>query len=88
MPKDVLRYKGYTSSLEVSLEDNCLYGRIEDIDDLVTYEAQTVEGARSAFQEAVEHYLQVCAELGEPVNQPSERAATAQEGNERGLIGR
>lgn len=78
MPNDVLSYKGYTSSLQVSLEDNCLYGRIEDIDDLVTYEAQTVEGARSAFQEAVEHYLQVCAELGERVNPPPERATTVQ----------
>lgn len=76
MPKDVLSYKGYTGSLQVSVEDNCLYGRIEGIDDLVTYEAQTVEEARAAFQEAVDHYLQTCAELGEPVNQPSERAAT------------
>ena len=77
MPKDVLSYKGYTSALQVSLEDNCLYGRIEDIDDLVTYEAQTVEEARAAFQEAVEHYLQTCAELGESVNPPPQRAATA-----------
>lgn len=68
MSKEVLSYKGYTGSLLFSFEDNCWYGRILDIDDLIMYEGQTVEEARSAFQEAVEHYARICAELPQPVN--------------------
>ena len=34
-----LFYKGFTGSAEVSIEDQCLFGKIEFIGDLITYEA-------------------------------------------------
>ncbi|WED21076.1 type II toxin-antitoxin system HicB family antitoxin [Vibrio sp. JC009] len=57
-------YKGYFGSVEVSLDDNVLHGKIECINDLVTYEAENPAKLRMAFEEAVEDYLETCEMLG------------------------
>ncbi|WP_246847027.1 type II toxin-antitoxin system HicB family antitoxin [Klebsiella pneumoniae] len=59
-----MKYKGYFGSVEVSVEDNTLYGKLECINDLVTYEAKGIEELRTAFEEAVEDYIVTCEELG------------------------
>ena len=46
--KNTLEYKGYLGTVEYSNEDNCLYGKIIGIDDLVNYEAQSVEELSSS----------------------------------------
>jgi predicted HicB family RNase H-like nuclease len=66
----MLSYKDYTGSVEISVEDNCLYGRILDIDDLVTYEGQTVQELQAAFRESVEEYQRTCDALGLEPEQP------------------
>lgn len=64
MSEHALTHKGYTGSAEVSLEDDCLHGKILFISDLVTYEAETVPGLRTEFVAAVENYLAQCADMG------------------------
>jgi predicted HicB family RNase H-like nuclease len=59
--KNTLEYKGYLGTVEYSNEDNCLYGKIIGIDDLVNYEAQSVE-------ESVEDYLATCKEVNKEPN--------------------
>lgn len=61
---NLLKYKGYYGSMEISLEDKVLHGKIECINDLVTYEAQNVDALQSAFEVAVDDYLETCAEIG------------------------
>lgn len=56
--EDKLEHRGYIGTAEVSLEDNCLHGRLKFIKDLVTYEAQTVAGLKAAFVKAVDDYLE------------------------------
>jgi predicted HicB family RNase H-like nuclease len=65
-----MRYKGYTGSIEVSLEDSCLHGRILLINDLITYEADKVEDLFGSFSSAVDRYLDYCAATGKPANRP------------------
>lgn len=60
----LLQYKGYYGSLEASIEDNCLHGKIEFINGLVTYEADNISGIEKEFQLAVDDYLQTCQQLG------------------------
>ena len=55
--KHTLSYKGYSGSAEISIEDNCLHGKIEFINDLVTFEGATPIELQSAFEEAVDRYL-------------------------------
>jgi len=65
--KDVIKYKDHLGSVHFSSEDKVFYGRIEGIDDLVTFEGQSVDELVSAFQEAVEDYVVLCEEAGKPV---------------------
>jgi predicted HicB family RNase H-like nuclease len=60
----MLEYKGYLGSVENSDEDEVLHGRLEFIRDLVTYEGKDATGIRSAFQEAVDDYLELCEAEG------------------------
>ena len=57
MNTSAFSHKGYEGSALISLDDNCLYGKILFVGDLVTYEAETVAQLRAAFIEAVELYL-------------------------------
>lgn len=61
---NVLKHKGYVGSIETSLEDMVLHGKIECINDLITYEAHSLPELKAAFEEAVDDYLETCAELG------------------------
>jgi predicted HicB family RNase H-like nuclease len=67
---NMLRYKGYYGSVNVSFEDGCLYGKLEFIDPLVTFEAQTVPELLNAFHEAVDDYIATCEEQGVKPQKP------------------
>ena len=72
MSDNVLEHRGYVGSLETSLEDDCLFGRLLFINDLVSYEADTVAGIKDAFEAAVDNYLEKCAKEGLNDEMPSE----------------
>jgi predicted HicB family RNase H-like nuclease len=63
------KYKGYIGSIMASAEDQCLYGKILFINDLITYEAETVADLKIAFEDAVEDYLETCKKLGKKPQQ-------------------
>ncbi|MFO2466429.1 type II toxin-antitoxin system HicB family antitoxin [Pseudomonas sp. 15FMM2] len=65
-----LKHKGYIGSIEASIEDNCLFGKLLFIRALVSYEGQTVAQLESAFREAVEDYLNTCQTLGQTPEKP------------------
>ncbi len=58
----VLEYRGYTGSIEVSLADRCLCGKVLDIDDLVMYDAETINDLDQAFVNMVDFYLECMEE--------------------------
>ena len=62
--KDAIKYTEYLGSVHFSAEDDVFYGKIEGVDDLVTFEGKTVTDLRSAFIEAVDDYEQLCKETG------------------------
>ena len=59
-----MSYKGYSARVEYDDEDGIFTGRIAGIRDGVGFHADTVEGLREAFREAVEDYLETCAKIG------------------------
>jgi len=61
-------YKGYNGTIEASIEDGCLHGKILFIDDIITYEGNTVDDIKTSFEEAVDRYLVYCKETGKPAN--------------------
>lgn len=61
MMKDVMIYKDYIGSVHYNMEDEIFYGKIEGINDLISYEGSSVNELKSAFEEAVEDYLELCS---------------------------
>lgn len=67
---DVMSFKGYQGTVETSLADGVLHGKVLFINDLVTYEAHTLSQLKQEFEAAVEDYLHTCQEVGKPPNKP------------------
>ena len=53
-----------------SAEDECLVGHIAGINDIVGFHGDSVEDVRKAFEEAVNFYLDSCAQMGHEPNKP------------------
>ncbi len=61
--KNVLKYKDYIGTVHYSAEDEVFFGKLEGIDDLITFEGDNVDQLKRSFQEAVEDYLETCESL-------------------------
>jgi predicted HicB family RNase H-like nuclease len=62
--KNILRYKGFVGSVHYSPEDDRFHGKIEGIDDLVSFEGRSVDELKKGFKEAVEDYIELCRTTG------------------------
>ncbi len=62
--KDVLEYKDYLAVVHFSSEDEVFFGKIQGINDLVTFEGSSVSELKKSFKEAVEDYIQSCKQIG------------------------
>ena len=65
---NLLEYKRYLGTVEYSLEDHCLYGKLAYIRDLVNYEATSVDELEREFRMSVDGYLQECKRQGRKLN--------------------
>jgi predicted HicB family RNase H-like nuclease len=54
---DELTYKWYKGSIESSEIDNCYFGKILHIPDLISYEGRSIEELMKTFQVAVDDYI-------------------------------
>jgi len=70
MEQNVIEYNGYYATLNFSVEDGVLYGDIEGLSDIVTFEFETIKEAPEKFKEALDDYFDLCKEIGkEPEKQ-------------------
>jgi predicted HicB family RNase H-like nuclease len=67
---NILTHKGYSARVEFDDEDGIFFGQIAGLRDGVGFHADTVEGLRAAFREAVDDYLDTCARIGKDPNKP------------------
>jgi predicted HicB family RNase H-like nuclease len=65
--KDVLTYKEFVGSVHFSADDEVFYGKIEGIDDLITFEGSQVNELKEAFIDAVEDYIGLCKKQGKSI---------------------
>lgn len=79
---EFLTYKGYVGSVS-HCEDGEFYGKIEGIGDLVLYESKDIDGLRTAFEEAVDDYLDDCKSEGCVPDQPLSGRVSARVGPDR-----
>jgi predicted HicB family RNase H-like nuclease len=64
----ILTHKGYSARVEFDDEDGIFFGMIAGLRDGVGFHADSVEGLRTAFREAVDDYLETCARIGKDPN--------------------
>lgn len=65
-----MTFKGYAARVEYDGEDEIFVGRIVGISDIVGFHADTVEGLKAAFHDAVEDYIETCAKAGKTPQKP------------------
>ena len=65
-----MSYKGFVARVVFSPEDDLFVGRLAGIDDIISFDAETVHELKAAFHEAVDDYLELCASTGKPPNKP------------------
>ena len=61
---NTMEYKGYVGSVEFSETDNVLFGKVQGIRSLISYEGTTVSELVEDFHGAVDDYLAACSEEG------------------------
>ena len=80
--KNIMRYKEYYATINYEEETSTFYGKIEDIDDLVSFESDNVKGFKAEFENAVEEYLEFCKENGKQPDKPYKGSFNVRVGSE------
>ncbi len=62
---NVIEYKGYVGSIEFSENDGVFFGKVQGIRTLISYEGTNAKELVSDFHNAVDYYLEICAQNGE-----------------------
>ena len=57
--KSCFEFKGYKGSVEFSEEDKVFFGKIQGINDVVTFEGTSIIELEEAFHESLLDYLEV-----------------------------
>jgi predicted HicB family RNase H-like nuclease len=60
---NTIEYNGYIGTVEYSQEDRCFFGKLDMINDLVTFEAQNVTELEENFKNAVDDYILTSKQL-------------------------
>ena len=60
---DILQYKDYYASVSFSAEDDVFHGKVIGINDLISFEGDSVKTLKDAFVEAVDDYLETCIQI-------------------------
>lgn len=70
MSSNTLKYKGQIGSIEHDLDRGMLYGKLLFINDLVTYEAESLRALEAEFKVSVDEYIADCEIMGIQPNKP------------------
>ena len=65
--KDVLKYKGFIGSVHYAAEDRVFYGKVEGVNDLITFEGSTVDDLEEGFKYMVDEHIKDCDRNNSPV---------------------
>jgi predicted HicB family RNase H-like nuclease len=66
----MMEYKGYFAKVEYDDDASIFHGEVINLRDVITFEGETVNALKEAFQASVDDYLDFCAERGEAPEKP------------------
>ena len=70
-----MSYKGYAACMVFDAEDKIIVGRVQDIDDIISFHGESVAEFESKFHAAIEDYLAASRELGSAPEKPASGGA-------------
>jgi len=65
--KDLIKYKGFIGSVHFAAEDHVFYGKVEGVNDLITFEGSTVDDLEKGFKYMVDEHIKDCIKNNTPV---------------------
>jgi predicted HicB family RNase H-like nuclease len=65
-----MNYKGYAASMTFDADDKIIIGRVLDIDDIISFHAESVAEFEQAFHASVDDYILACEKLGQIAEKP------------------
>ena len=66
--KNIVTYKEFFGTVMYSSKDRVFYGKIEGIDDLITFEGTSVEELETSFKNMVDLHIDDCKAEGKPAD--------------------
>jgi predicted HicB family RNase H-like nuclease len=66
----MMEYKGYVGKVEFDDEAGIFHGEVLDMRDVITFQGQSVDELKTAFQGSIDDYLAFCEERGEEPDKP------------------
>lgn len=66
----MMEYKGYVGKVEFDDEAGIFHGEVLDTRDVITFQGQSVDELKTAFEESIDDYLAFCKQRGEEPNKP------------------
>lgn len=67
---NMMQYKDYLGSIHYSDEDQILYGKVEYIRSLISFEGEDIPSLRANFEAAIDDYLALCKDKGITPDKP------------------
>ena len=59
----ILKYNGFYTNVHYEKESKTYWGKIEGVNDVITFEADTIEKLQEEFKNTIDEYLDECKEL-------------------------
>lgn len=66
----MIEYKGYVGIYEFDETRNLFYGKVSNIDDVVTFQGKSIKVLQEAFQDAINEYMAWCKKYRTPSKKP------------------
>lgn len=67
---NTMRHGKYIAAIEFDDDAGLFHGEIINLNDVVTFQGQSVTELKKAFKESIEDYLEACAEFGKEPEKP------------------
>lgn len=65
-----MEYKSYIGTVTFDEDAELFHGEVINLNDIITFQSDTVEGLKREFQASVDDYLEFCEERGERPDKP------------------
>jgi predicted HicB family RNase H-like nuclease len=65
-----MEYKGYVGTVQFDEEAEIFHGEVINLRDVITFQADSVEGLKREFHQSINDYLEFCKIRGEEPEKP------------------